>query len=95
LARDWLAIPARPLAQPLAPATTPVASTSQLLPEPLSERELELLHLLAAGLKNREIAARLVISINTVKVHINNIYGKLGVSSRVQAVARARELSLL
>jgi LuxR family maltose regulon positive regulatory protein len=47
------------------------------------------------GLKNREIADRLFISVNTVRVHINNIYGKLGVSGRVQAVARAQELALL
>ena len=75
-----------------APAESPLISP---LVESLSERELELLRLLAAGLKNREIATQMVISVNTVKVHINNIYGKLGVSSRVQAVARAQELMLL
>ena len=63
--------------------------------EPLSERELEVLHWVAAGLSNGEIADRLVISVRTVKKHVQNIYGKLGVSSRVQAVARARELNLL
>lgn len=76
-------------------SAVPARASVYDLPEPLSERELELLRLIAAGLKNREIAAQLIISINTVKVHINNIYGKLGVSSRVQAVARARELALL
>lgn len=73
---------------------TPSADPSPLV-EPLSERELELLQLIAAGHKNREIAEELIISINTVKVHIGNIYGKLGVNNRVQAVARARELALI
>ncbi len=63
--------------------------------EPLSERELEVLHLLAAGSANREIAGRLFITVGTVKRHINNLFGKLGVHSRTQAVARARELGLL
>jgi LuxR family transcriptional regulator, maltose regulon positive regulatory protein len=47
---------------------------------------------IAAGLQNREIADKLVVSLNTVKTHINNIYSKLGVTNRVQAVTRAREL---
>jgi LuxR family maltose regulon positive regulatory protein len=59
------------------------------LVDPLSERELEVLRLIAAGLSNREIAAELVVAISTVKTHINNIYRKLDVSSRTQAVARA------
>jgi LuxR family maltose regulon positive regulatory protein len=65
------------------------------LVEPLTRRELEVLRLVAAGLKNQEIADRLVISVATVKRHITNIYGKLGVSRRIQAVARAQELGLL
>ncbi len=65
------------------------------LVEPLSERELEVLELIAAGLSNREIADCLVVAISTVKTHINNIYRKLDVSKRIQAVARARELNLL
>ncbi len=63
--------------------------------EPLSERELEILQLIAEGLKNREISARLYLALNTVKTHNRNIFGKLGVNSRVQAIARARALGLL
>jgi LuxR family maltose regulon positive regulatory protein len=62
--------------------------------EPLSERELEVLRLIAAGLANREIAEELYIAVGTVKRHINHIYGKLGVHSRTQALARARDLDL-
>ena len=63
--------------------------------EPLSEREIEVLQLVSQGLKNEEIAERLIVSLGTVKTHVNNIYGKLGVRNRVEAVTRARELSLL
>jgi LuxR family maltose regulon positive regulatory protein len=65
------------------------------LVEPLTEREMEVLHLMAAGLSNREIAAELVLAMGTVKAHLHNIYGKLGVRGRVEAAARARELQLL
>ena len=61
----------------------------------LSERELAVLRLLASDLSQREIGAELYISLNTVKFHIRNIFGKLGVSSRAEAVARGRELALL
>jgi LuxR family maltose regulon positive regulatory protein len=67
----------------------------QPLVEPLSERELQVLRLVAAGLSNREIAERLIISVGTVKTHAHNIYGKLNVRGRTQAVARARELDLI
>jgi LuxR family maltose regulon positive regulatory protein len=65
------------------------------LAEPLSARELEVLHLIAEGLTNQEIAVRLYLSLHTVKAHARNIYAKLGVSSRTQAVARGRALGLL
>ncbi|HYF65293.1 MAG TPA: LuxR C-terminal-related transcriptional regulator, partial [Herpetosiphonaceae bacterium] len=61
----------------------------------LSERELEVLRHIAAGLTDRQIAARLHLSLHTVKVHARNIYGKLAVGNRTQAGARARELGLL
>jgi LuxR family maltose regulon positive regulatory protein len=65
------------------------------LPEPLSDREQDVLELMAAGLTNREIAARLFISAETVKKHAASIYAKLGVGRRTEAVARARDLGLL
>ena len=70
-------------------------STKQALPEPLTPREQEILELIAAGLTNREIAEQLVVSPETVKKHARAIYGKLGVRSRTEAAARARELDLL
>jgi LuxR family maltose regulon positive regulatory protein len=63
--------------------------------EPLSEREGEVLQLIAEGLSNREIAQKLFLSMSTVKVHTYNIYSKLGVHSRTQAVAKARTLGIL
>jgi len=65
------------------------------LREPLSERELEVLALLAAGKSNREIARELFVALSTVKTHVKNIYGKLDVRNRTQAVSRARALGLL
>jgi LuxR family maltose regulon positive regulatory protein len=70
-------------------------SEIQNLIEPLSPREIELLRLVAAGQTNQEIAQELFLAIGTVKKHLNNIFGKLGVSSRTQAIARGRELELL
>jgi DNA-binding CsgD family transcriptional regulator len=65
------------------------------LVEQLSTRELEVLRLVDQGLSNPEIATRLVLASSTVKTHINNIYGKLGVQTRVQAIKRARDLGLI
>ncbi len=70
-------------------------AVSQPLVEPLSDRELEVLRLIAAGLSNAEIARRLFLSVGTVKVHARNIYGKLGASSRTEAVSQAHQLNLL
>ncbi len=65
------------------------------LVEPLTERKCDVLRLLLAGASNREIARRLVLSVNTVKRHVYNLCGKLGVQSRTQAIIRARALNLL
>jgi len=73
--------------------TIPV--TQQALVEPLSERELEVLRLVATGKSNRQIADELILATGTIKKHLNNIYGKLQVNNRTQCVARARELRLL
>jgi LuxR family maltose regulon positive regulatory protein len=74
-----------------------MAAPSRAFPlvEPLTERELEVLRLLVAGLSNTEIARELIITVGTVKRHVNSIYGKLGVQSRTQAVARALTLHVL
>jgi LuxR family transcriptional regulator, maltose regulon positive regulatory protein len=68
---------------------------AQSLTEPLSQRELEILRLIAQGLSNREISGRLFLALNTVKGHNQKIYSKLQVQSRTEAIARARELDLL
>jgi DNA-binding CsgD family transcriptional regulator len=65
------------------------------LAEPLSEREREVLRLIAAGMRNAEIAARLIVSENTVKAHVKSIYRKLDVGDRVQAINRGRAFGLL
>jgi LuxR family transcriptional regulator, maltose regulon positive regulatory protein len=64
------------------------------LEESLSQRELEVSRLIARGLSNAEIANRLCISVNTLKIHIRNVYGKLGVQNRVEFLVKAQELSL-
>jgi LuxR family maltose regulon positive regulatory protein len=67
----------------------------QLLVEPLSKRELEVLRLICAGHSNQEIAEELIIALDTVKRHASNIYGKMGVKRRAQAILKARELALV
>jgi LuxR family maltose regulon positive regulatory protein len=74
-------------------AAAPVEGAAYV--EPLTPRELEILRLIAAGMRNQEIAEQLFISLATVKRHIANAYGKLGVSHRMEAVVRANELNLL
>lgn len=79
-------------------ATETAAPVASVVPQPseqLTTREREVLDLLAQGLTNREIAARLVVSPGTVKVHVEHIIAKLGVSDRTQAAVRAVELGLL
>jgi LuxR family maltose regulon positive regulatory protein len=66
-----------------------------MLIEPLSDRELEVLNLMAEGLSNPNIARRLYLSTNTLKAHAQNIYTKLDVHSRMEAVNKARDLNLL
>ncbi|HEY3345779.1 MAG TPA: LuxR C-terminal-related transcriptional regulator [Anaerolineaceae bacterium] len=78
-----------------AAAPAPAKRPDGGLVEPLSERELEVLRLIAEGLSNAEIARKLYLSPNTLKAHTQTIYGKLDVHSRVQAVNNARELGLL
>lgn len=65
------------------------------LVEPLSQREREVLRLLAVGKPNQEIARELVVSLHTVKKHVTHVLGKLGATNRTEATARARELGLL
>ena len=71
------------------------AASSEVLAEPLSEREIEVLRLVTAGMSNREIAQKLIISAGTAKTHIHNLCGKLGVHNRTEAAMRARQLGLV
>jgi LuxR family maltose regulon positive regulatory protein len=77
------------------PTPPPAPRSRSPLIEPLTDRETEVLRLLGEGYSNRQIADALFITLNTVKKHTSNIYGKLGVRSRTQAVVRAQELGLL
>ena len=90
------------LLRKLAPHSTPAGRIARSAPveqpglvEPLSERELEVLRLLAAGRSNPEIAGDLCVSLNTVKAHVKSIFAKLGVHNRSQALLRAQELKLI
>jgi ATP/maltotriose-dependent transcriptional regulator MalT len=82
------------LAEPI-PARTLAPTLEQPLVEPLTDRELEVLDLMAQGYTNREIAEELVIALGTVKWYASQIYGKLDVSNRTEAANRAREIGLL
>lgn len=93
-ARDVLPETVKPLLDVFGDVSPPGAEAVTLT-EPLTPREQDVLELLAAGLTNREIGEQLVISPQTVKKHAGNIYGKLDVGNRTEAVARARELNLL
>ena len=80
------------------PGAAPVRPGSVIVPglvEALSEREVEVLQLLAAGKANREIADELYVTLHTVKKHITHILGKLGAANRTEAAARARDLGLV
>lgn len=76
-------------------SSLPKTPSTESLIEPLSKRELEVLRLIAQGLSNRAIGERLFVALDTVKGHNRNIFGKLQVKRRTEAVARARELGLL
>jgi LuxR family maltose regulon positive regulatory protein len=76
-------------------AGDPSASLGQALVEPLSQRELEVLHFIALGRTNPEIAGQLIVSKGTIKAHTASIYRKLDVANRTEAVARARQLGIL
>jgi LuxR family maltose regulon positive regulatory protein len=73
----------------------PESPQTRMLPDLLTPRELEIMDLICKGHSNPEIASHLVVTLNTVKKHTSNIYGKLGVSSRTQAIARVHDLGLI
>lgn len=95
--RDYAArlLDAMPPEDPGQGTPAPEGGSRPGVSESLSERECEVLRLIAAGKSNKEIAFELFLATGTVKKHANNIFGKLGAGSRTQAVARARELGIL
>jgi ATP/maltotriose-dependent transcriptional regulator MalT len=80
---------------PVGDRSARLRQSAQALIEPLSKRELEVLHLIALGETNQEIAGQLIVAAGTVKAHTASIYRKLDVANRTQAVARARQLGIL
>lgn len=94
LLRDLVPVAAARPPVPAASSNPPVDRDSVLI-DPLSDRELEILQLIAAGHSNQEIAEKLVITVGTVKAHTSNIFNKLNVRSRTQAISKAGELHLL
>ena len=97
LRAEWVARPrlTQRLVETARHPLTLISAPSPPLIEPLTERELELLRLVAAGYSNKQIAQELFLAVGTVKKHLNNIFGKLEVGSRTQAIIRAQELDLL
>ena len=83
------------LRMPINPIHAAVKPIAPQLIDQLSERELEVLALLAEGFTNQQIAEKLTVVLGTVKAHTHNIFRKLDVANRVQAIARARELNLI
>jgi LuxR family maltose regulon positive regulatory protein len=86
---------AYPVGEPEQVTSSPLRGPESELVEPLSERELEVLQLIAEGLTNQEVATRLYLSLHTVKVHTRNMFTKLAVKNRTQAVARGKALGIL
>jgi LuxR family transcriptional regulator, maltose regulon positive regulatory protein len=79
-------------------AASPSRRAAAMLPgmaEPLTDREVEVLRLLAAGKSNQRIAHELVVALDTVKKHVTHVLGKLGAANRTEAVARARQFGLI
>jgi LuxR family maltose regulon positive regulatory protein len=81
--------------EPGAAPSSPASPALAYLPDPLNDREIEVVNLLAAGLTTPEIADRLILAPSTIKWHLRNIYSKLGVHRRSEAIAQARTLGLL
>ena len=96
LLREMGAVPdAASLSSTEIKTVTPRDAALASLPEPLSEREIEVLTLIASGASNQQIAEQLVVSMSTVKTHINRTYRKLDARSRTQAVAIGRQLGIV